>query len=324
MNIIQTPLRMSFLGGGTDVPEFYQEYGGSTIASSIDKYVYLGIRTLPPFFEHKNQFTSSTVEKFNTPEEVKNPVVRESLKFLNIQNIHIVYDSDLPARSGLATSSAFSVGLLNGLHRIKNEILSKEKLAEEAVFLERTLCNEPGGVQDQYAVSIGGFNRMYFDKSGVKVVPLKMSEQRKEELNNSLLLYFTGFSRNSFDIMREQIQNIKSITPMLKEMSILPEEGEKILVSGNLNDFGRLLDTDWKIKRTFSTKTTNSYIDNLYEKAIKSGALGGKVLGAGGGGCILFYVEPDKQEYFKNNFSDLLHIDFKFENKGTNAIFERI
>ena len=323
MFITQTPLRISFLGGGTDVEEYYKEYGGSTIVASIDKYVYHIIRHLPPFFGHKNQFTSSIIERFNMPEQVSNPVVRESLKLLDTKNVHIVYDSDLPARSGLATSSAFAVGLLSGLHCLKGESLSQEELAKEAILVERILCNEPGGVQDQYAVAIGGFNRIYFTEQGTNIKPIDISPDRKSKLNSSLLLYFTGFSRNSFDIMREQIQNIKSIIPDLKEMSSLTNEGEKILTSGDLRDFGKTLDIAWKLKRNFSTKTTNEYIDCLYDKAIKSGALGGKILGAGGGGCILFYVEPDKQDYFKKQFSDLVNIDFNFENKGTNILLEK-
>lgn len=323
MNIIQTPLRMSFLGGGTDVPEYYNEHGGSVIVSSFDKYVYLGIRNLPPFFKHKNQFSSSTIERFNSPDEVMNPVVRESFKLLKMENIHVIYDCDLPARSGLGTSSAFSVGLLNGFHRLKGQILTKEELAEEAVLLERTLCNEPGGVQDQYAVAFGGFNRIYFNESGVHLSPINISEERKTELNNSLLLYYTGIPRNSFEIMEEQIQNIKSITSQLKEMSSFTDEGEKILISGDINDFGILLDNAWQLKRKFSTKTTNSYIDSLYERAKNAGALGGKILGAGGGGCILFYVEPDKQSYFKKQFLDLFNIEFSFEEKGTNVLYQK-
>lgn len=322
MNIIQTPLRMSFLGGGTDIPPYYKEYGGSVIVSSFNKYVYLAIRDLPKFFNHKNQFTSSVIERFNSPEEVTNPVVREAFKLLKMENIHVVYDCDLPARSGLGTSSAFSVGLLNGFHRLKGEKLTKTELAEEAILLERVLCNEPGGVQDQYAVSFGGFNRIYFNDSGIQVVPLRISEERKKYLNSSLLLYFTGITRNSFDIMQEQIQNINSIKSELNEMSLLTDEGEKILTSGNMDNFGRLLDVAWQLKRKFSTRTTNEYIDNLYDKAKKAGALGGKILGAGGGGCILFYVEPDKQDYFKKQFSDLLNIEFAFEEKGTNVIYE--
>ena len=323
MNIIQTPLRMSFLGGGTDVPEYYKEHGGSVLVASFDKYVYSIIRTLPPFFEHKNQFTSSKVERFNYPEEVEHPVVREAIKYLNIKNVHIVYDSDLPARSGLGTSSAFSVGLLNGLHMLKGERLSKKELAKEAVLLERVLCNEPGGVQDQYAVALGGFNRMHFSENEIKIDPIRISENRKQLLNDSLLLYFTGFSRYSFDIMREQIQNINSIKPHLKEMSSLADEGEKVLIEGDLIDFGKLLDEAWRIKRNFSTKTTNEYIDDLYQKAINAGAIGGKLLGAGGGGCVLFYVEPENQPYFKKQFSDLLNISFKFEDKGTNVVFQK-
>lgn len=185
MLIVQTPLRLSFVGGGTDFPSYYEEYGGEVISTSIDKYCYHIIRNFPPFFPHKNQFTYSIIERFNNYEEVKHPALKEALKLLKNENIHIVYDSDLPARSGLGTSSSFAVGLLNGLHLLKNERKTKIELAEEAVYLERKLCREPGGVQDQYAVAVGGFNHILFTKNGVSINSIEISEERK---NNLVLL----------------------------------------------------------------------------------------------------------------------------------------
>lgn len=322
MLISQTPFRMSFFGGGTDHREYFEKYGGSVLSTTIDKYCYVIARDLPPFFEYENQVTYSKIERFNDPDEVQHPLVREALKFLKVKNIQIMYDADLPARSGLGTSSSFAVGLLNALHSLKGDFVDKMTLAEEAIYLERELCNETGGVQDQLAAAFGSLNRITFTSMGYDVRPVIISPQRKKEFNDHLMLFFTGFERFSGEIAKEQRANTEANLKQLHEMAQLVDEGEKILTTGSsMLDFGRLLDYTWKLKRTLSSQVTTSSIDNMYTKAIKAGAIGGKLLGAGGGGFILLFVEPDKQFKVKKALSDLLYVPFKFETSGTKVIY---
>lgn len=322
MLISQTPFRMSFFGGGTDHRDYFDKYGGSVLSTTIDKYCYVIIRDLPPFFEYKNQVTYSKIERFNDPDEVQHPLIREALKYTNAKNVQIMYDADLPARSGLGTSSSFAVGLLNGLHSLKGDFVDKMTLAEEAIHLERDQCNEAGGVQDQLAASFGGLNRMTFTSIGYDVRPVIISPQRKKEFNDHLMLFFTGFERFSGEIAKEQKANTEANLKQLHEMAQLVDEGEKILTSGSsILDFGRMLDYTWKLKRTLSSQITTDSIDIIYEKAIKAGAVGGKLLGAGGGGFILLFVEPDKQFKVRKALSDLLNVPFQFETSGTKVIY---
>lgn len=322
MIISQTPFRMSFLGGGTDHRDYFEKYGGSVLSTTIDKYCYVIIRSLPPFFEYKNQVTYSRIERFNEPNEVQHPLVREALKYLDAKNIHIMYDADLPARSGLGTSSSFAVGLLNGLHSMKGDFVDKMTLAEEAIHLERDLCNEVGGVQDQLAASFGGLNRMTFTSSGYDVQPVIISPARKKELHDHLMLFFTGFERFSGEIAKEQKAKTEANLQQLHEMARLVDEGERILThSDSILEFGRLLDCTWKIKRTLSSQITTSFIDDIYADAMNAGATGGKLLGAGGGGFILLFVEPDKQAYVRKALAHLLNVPFEFETSGTKVIY---
>lgn len=322
MLIVQTPFRMSFFGGGTDIPDYFNEYGGSVLSSTFDKYCYHIIRDFPPFFEHQNQFTYSKIERFNNPNEVEHPAVREALIHMNLKNVHIVYDSDLPARSGLGTSSSFAVGLLNGLHSLKGEVIDKMTLAKEAIYLERGLCNEPGGVQDQLAVAFGGLNHMTFNSSEYNVRSVTISEERKQNFNDHLMLFFTGFSKCSDEIAAEQVKNISLKSLQLQEIAKLVNEGEKILVGkSDLCDFGRLLDYTWQLKRSLNDNISSCSIDEIYSKARKAGAIGGKLLGSGGGGFMLFFVEPDRQQKVKDALSNLLYIPFKFETIGTKLIY---
>ncbi len=322
MLIVQTPFRMSFFGGGTDIPEYFNEFEGKVLSTTFDKYCYHIIRHFPPFFEHKNQITYSKIERVNNPIDIEHPAVREALLYMNMKDIHLVYDSDLPARSGLGTSSSFAVGLLNGLHSLKGEFIDKMELAKEAIFLERTLCKEPGGVQDQLAVSFGGFNHITFNNYEYNVRPLILSQMKKENLNNNLMLFFTGFAKSMTEISQEQITSVKKQLPLLHEMAKMADEGEKILVSGqDMDDFGRLLNESWNLKRSLNSKISNPLIDEIYEKAKNAGAIGGKLLGAGGGGFMLFYVEQEKQQSVKDALKDLLNIPFKFESSGTKVIY---
>ncbi|MEE1066615.1 MAG: kinase [Acutalibacteraceae bacterium] len=318
----RTPFRMSFLGGGTDFPAYFNEYGGCVLSATFNKYSYVTVRELPALFDYKNQFTYSKIERFNSPDELEHPLVREALKYIDIDRVQIAYDADLPARSGIGSSSSFAVGLLNELHLLKGEKLSKMELAKEAIHLERNLCNEAGGVQDQLAVAFGGLNRITFDADGYKILPVEISHRKKKEFNENLLLVFTGFSHFSGEVSVTQQNNIPLKIAELNEMKKLVDEGERILVSGSdLDDFGRLLDYTWKLKRTLSDRISTEEIDELYASAIKAGALGGKILGAGSGGFMLLYVTKDKRENVKKIFDPSRIIPFEFEDDGTKLIY---
>lgn len=322
MLIVKTPFRMSFFGGGTDVADYYESYGGAVLSTTFDKYCYHTIRYYPPFFEHSGRATYSRIEEFNSPEEIKHPAIREALKKFGLNNVHIVYDADLPARSGLGTSSAFSVGLLNGIHSLRGEFVDKMSLAKEAIHLERVLCKEAGGVQDQLACSFGGLNKITFGVDGFDVTPVIMPRRRKELLSDSLMLFFTGFVRFSAQILKEQISNTAKKLEELHQMAALVEEGLKILTGrGELNEFGRLLDYTWKLKRSLASGISNESLDEIYSVAQKAGAIGGKILGAGGGGFILLFVEPEKQPSVLQALKNLRHVPFDFETGGTRVIY---
>ncbi len=322
MLITRTPFRMSFFGGGTDYSEYFSEYGGSVLSTTIDKYCYLSIRHLPPFFEHDSQLTYSKIERFNSPSDVQHPLVRAALKYIPTERIQIAYDADLPACSGIGSSSAFAVGLLQGLHALKNEYPDKMCLAKEAIYLERELCAEAGGVQDQIAAAFGGFNRLEFNSNGYTVKPINISEEKKHCLQSNLLLLFTGFTHFSGEIAKEQVKNIPVTLNQLHEMKSLVDVAENILTDGDLDDFGRLLNDTWQYKRNLSYSITNDYIDSIYKKAIDNGALGGKLLGAGGGGFMLLYVPKENQDKVIASFNELKFVPFSFENSGTKIIYQ--
>ena len=321
MIITQTPFRMSFFGGGTDFPDFYREHGGAVISTTFDKYCYVNVRRLPRFFDYSTELSYSKTERVTSVDQIQHPAIREAMKMLDMHEIRLTYEADLPARSGLGTSSSFAVGMLNAFYALKGKYADKRKLADEAIYLERVLCNESGGVQDQIAASFGGMNRINFNADGYEVMPVIISPERKEALNNKLMLFFTGFSRFSSDIQVKTQQALSDKTAQLLEMLKLVDEAEAVLTSkADLNEFGRLLDYTWKLKRGITTEISTDSIDGLYGKAMEAGALGGKLLGAGGGGFLLFYVEEDKQERVKKALSNLLYVPFKFENGGTRVI----
>lgn len=322
MIITQTPFRMSFFGGGTDYPEFFKENGGSVISTTFDKYCYVTVRHLPRFFDYKNQVTYGIIERTNSTDEIKHPAVREAMKYLDMRELRIVYEADLPARTGLGTSSSFAVGMLNAFYALKGKYADKRKLADDAIHLERELCNESGGIQDQIAVSFGGLNRIDFSGMGYNVTPVIISIDRKKALNENLMLFFTGFSRMSSEIADKQKKNTKNKLKELNEMKALVDDAEKVLTSKcDLNEFGRLLDYSWKLKRGITDEISTSAIDQIYEKALNAGAVGGKLLGAGGGGFLLFYVEKDKQPKVKEALEDFLYVPFEFEDAGTRIMY---
>ncbi len=323
MVITQTPFRMSFFGGGTDFPGFYNEHGGAVISTTFDKYCYVNVRHLPPFFEYSTELSYSKIERVKNIDEINHPSIRECMRYLDMRDIRLTYEADLPAKSGLGTSSSFAVGMLNAFYSLKGKYKSKRELADDAIYLERELCNEAGGVQDQIAVAFGGFNRIDFSADGYQVTPVVMSNERKEILNNNLMMFFTGFSRFSSDIQTSTQAVLKDKTAQLLEMYSLVDTAQGILTDKNsdLNDFGRLLDHTWKLKRGITTRISTNSLDEIYEKAMSAGALGGKLLGAGGGGFFVFYVEPEKRKSVMQALDKLLYIPFKFEDSGTRVIY---
>lgn len=322
MIITKTPFRMSFFGGGTDMESFFMENGGAVLSTTFDKYCYVNVRHLPRFFDYSTELSYAKIERVTDVNDIQHPAIREAMKMLDMHEIRLTYEADLPARSGLGTSSSFAVGMINAFYALKGKYADKKKLADAAIYLERELCKEAGGWQDQIAASYGGFNRINFNSDGYEVLPLIINPERKRQLNNNLMMFFTGFTRFSSDVQKANASNKADKVNQLKEMLALVDEAEKVLVDkqSDLDEFGRLLDHTWRIKRkTGNTVSTNS-IDELYDKGFKAGALGGKLLGAGGGGFLVFYVEPDKQEKVKKAMEDLLYIPFEFEDGGTRVI----
>ena len=322
MIITQTPFRMSFFGGGTDFPGFFNEFGGSVISTTFDKYCYINVRHLPRFFEYSTEIVYSKTERVNELDQIEHPAVREAMRFLDMHELRLTYEADLPARSGLGTSSSFAVGMLNAFYALKGKYVDKRRLAEEAIYLERVLCQESGGLQDQIAAAYGGLNRIDFHNDTFDVTPIVISPERKKALNENLMLFFTGFARFSSDVQKSHEQAIKEKkNEQLKEMLKLVDEAQNVLTTKvDLNEFGRLLDYTWRLKRGTTNAVSNDSIDKLYQTALAAGATGGKLLGAGGGGFLLFYVEKDKQASVRKALDKLLYVPFEFENHGTRIL----
>ena len=323
MIITSTPFRMSFFGGGTDMESFFKEYGGEVLSTTFDKFCYVNVRHLPRFFDYKTELSYSTTERVQTVDEIRHPAIRNAMKMLDMHEIRLTYEADLPAKSGLGTSSSFAVGMLNAFYALKGKYASKKQLADEAIYLERVLCNEAGGWQDQIAASFGGFNRIIFNAEGYEVRPVIISPERKRHLNDNLLLFFTGFTRFSSEVQVENAKGRGDKTAQYKEMLSLVDEAESVLTDPHtdIDEFGRLLDYNWKLKRQTGKSVTNDGIDALYAKGIAAGALGGKLLGAGGGGFLIFYVPQERRSSVMEAMKDLLHVPFEFENGGTKVIY---
>lgn len=323
MIITRTPFRMSFFGGGTDMKDFFMEHGGAVISTTFDKYCYVIVRHLPRFFDYSTELSYSKIERVTDIDAIEHPAVRNAMKMLDMHELRLTYEADLPARSGLGTSSSFAVGMLNAFYALKGKYADKKKLADDAIYLERILCNESGGWQDQIAASYGGFNRINFNKDGTyDVYPLIIHPDRKKQLDDNLMMFFTGFTRFSSDMQQANAKGYHDKTKQLLEMLDLVDEAQKILTDkkANLDDFGRLLDHTWKLKRQTGGAITTNSIDELYQRGIDAGALGGKLLGAGGGGFLVFYVQPEKKQAVKEAMKDLLYVPFNFEDGGTRVI----
>ena len=323
MIITKTPFRMSFFGGGTDMENFFKENGGAVISTTFDKYCYVNVRHLPRFFDYSTELSYSKTERITDVEEIQHPAIRNAMKMLDMHELRLTYEADLPARSGLGTSSSFAVGMLNAFYALKGKYADKKKLADEAIYLERALCDESGGWQDQIAASFGGFNRINFNADGYEVLPIIISPERKKRLNSNLMMFFTGFTRFSSDIQKANNVSAEEKKVQLQEMLLLVDEAEEVLTNKekDLDDFGRLLDHTWKLKKQTGSSISTGGIDEYYQKGMDAGALGGKLLGAGGGGFLVFYVQPEYQEAVRAAMHELLYIPFQCEDGGTRVIY---
>lgn len=324
MIIARTPFRISFFGGGTDYPAWYQEHGGVVLATTIDKYCYISCRHLPPFFTHKHRIVYSQIENVREISEIKHPAVKAIFEWAGIEKgLEIHHDGDLPARSGLGSSSAFTVGLLNALSALRGRYVSKEKLASHAIFIEQKMIRENVGSQDQISAAFGGFNRIEFHRNDTfDVVPVIFSAERFIELQSHLMLFFTGFSRIASDIAKTKIDNFKNRETELKCMKAMVDEAIEILRNADscIDEFGKLLDKCWKYKRSLSDRVSNPDIDHIYEEAGRAGAIGGKILGAGGGGFLLLFVKPELQLQVRERLKHLIHVPFQFDNSGSRVV----
>lgn len=302
------------------MPEFFNEHSGAVLSTTFDKYCYVNVRHLPRFFDYRNELVYSKIERVDDPADFEHPAVRNAMSMLDMHELRITYEGDLPARTGLGTSSSFAVGMLNAFHALKGVYASKEQLSREAIYLERILCAETGGWQDQIAASFGGLNKIEFSNDNFEVHPIIINPERKHMLDDNLLLFFTGFTRASAEV--QEVNRIAEKSDQLEEMLLLVREAERVLVDSAmpLRRFGELLDETWKLKRGIGKKVSTCFIDKLYEKGIRAGAVGGKLLGAGGGGFLLFYVEPDAKESVREALKELLFIPFHFENGGTSIV----
>lgn len=324
MVITRTPFRISFFGGGTDYPGWYRKNGGRVLATTIDKYCYLTVRYLPPFFENKYRIIYNIMEGCKTVDEILHPAVREVIKFLKIkEGLEIHHDGDLPARSGLGSSSAFTVGLLHALYALIGQMPYKQKLAKESIYLEQEVLKETVGSQDQVLAAFGGFNLVTFEKDGEMIVtPVTIPFKRIEELQNHLMLFYTGIVRTASDVAKTFVPTIAQKEKQLFAMNEMVDQAMNILNSKtDVKEFGKLLHETWNLKRSLSPSVSNNFIDDVYLNAKSAGAVGGKIIGAGGGGFLLLFVPPAFQDKVKKKLNKLLHVPFRFEREGSQIIF---
>ncbi len=324
MIISRTPFRISFFGGGTDYPAWYRKHGGAVLATTIDKYCYLTCRYLPPFFEHRIRVVYSKVENCQTIDEISHPAVREVLRYLKIdRGVEIHHDGDLPARSGMGSSSSFTVGLLHALYALKGRMPSKHQLAQESIYIEQEILKETVGSQDQVSAAHGGFNIIEFSPGGeISIRPMTLAQERIEELNSNLMLFFTGIKRTASNIAESYVNNIENGERQLLLMNDLLEESIAILNKGkDINSFGKLLHEAWQIKRSLSAEVSNSNVDEMYNQAVSAGAIGGKLTGAGGGGFMLLFVPPEKHMKVREKLGSLIYVPFRFEFAGSQIVF---
>lgn len=324
MIITRTPFRISFFGGGTDHPVWYEKNGGAVLSASINKYCYISCRYLPPFFKHKHRIVYSEQEEVNNINEIDHPSVRESMRYAGIEDgLEIHHDGDLPAMSGLGSSSSFTVGLLHALYGLNGRITTKRQLASDAIHVEQNMIKENVGSQDQVAASFGGLNKIDFGgTTGISVIPITISEKRLNEFQDHLLLFFTDFSRKASEIEAKKLKKFKDKGNELRAMAAMVPEGVDILKGHrDLNDFGKLLREGWKLKRSLAPVVSTSKIDDMYETGVRAGAIGGKLLGAGGGGFMLFFAPPERHKKIKEKLKKFLNVPFKIEYMGSQIIY---
>lgn len=321
MIITQTPYRISFFGGGTDYPTWFREYGGAVLSSAINKYCYISCRNLPPFFEHKHRIVYSQIESVKEIADIKHPAVRAVLEQFNQQEgIEIHHDGDLPARSGIGSSSSFTVGMLKTMYAVQGRMVSKYDLAREAIHIEQNVIGEAVGSQDQIAAAYGGINKISFHQDNTFTVdPIIITSDRIREFNSNLLLFFTGFSRTAAVVAKTKIDNMPNKKRQLMVMKAFVDEGITILQNErrSLDEIGTLLHESWKLKRELSDKVTTNAIDDIYQAGLDAGAVGGKILGAGGGGFALFYVRPENQAAVREKLKNLIEVNFAFDYQGS-------
>ena len=337
MIISKTPFRISFFGGGTDFPDFYKEYGGKVLSTTIDKYAYVNVRNLPHFFEYKNEIIYSKIEQVKDIDSINHPMVKNTLSFMGMNNIKVTYDADLPARSGLGTSSSFAVGLINSLNNLSETVYDldsyayRKKIADSAILVERVLCKEAGGIQDQIAAAFGGLNIINMGKNinaseevlyNYEVEKVNIDKDTKDNLSNNLLLFFTGIKRDSFKVQNDTVKNINKKYENLLEMNRLVDVAKNHLRKNELDEFGKLLDYAWQLKKSLSDSISLNIVDEIYDVGMSAGALGGKLLGAGGGGFILFYVEDKNKNNVRESLKNLMEVEFNFEDGGSKIIFD--
>ncbi len=325
MIISRTPYRISFLGGGTDYPTWYTKYGGQVLSTTIDKYVYISCRNLPPFFKHKIRLVYSKIEYCDNYNQLEHPSARAVCKFLNLRdNLEIHYDGDLPARSGIGSSSAFTVGALNAISNYQNKRLTKKSLANKSIYIEQKIIKENVGSQDQTSVAYGGLNNIKFKKNGeIDVRKINLKNSILTNFENSLMLFHTGIFRIAETITKNYAKKIDYKTTELDNINDLVNEGITTLKSGKIDEFAKILDATWKYKKKVNSKISSGKIDDIYNVAMKNGALGGKLLGAGGGGFILFVVPVKNQMKVKKSLNRLLHVPFRFENDGSTIVYKK-
>jgi len=320
MIVSKTPFRISFFGGGTDYPEWFTRHGGAVISTAINKYCYISIRKLPPFFEHRHRVVYSKIELVDDIADIEHPVVRAVLTDTKIEDgMEIHHFGDLPARSGLGSSSSFTVGLLNAIHALQGRMVPKSTLAKEAIRVEHELLKENVGWQDQIVAAYGGLNRIEFSPDGeFTVSPVILPPHRTRELEHSIMLFFTGLSRFSSDVARATVGNLQDRKAELDALRGMVDEGTAILQDDNrtMCEFGRLMDESWQIKRRLADGVSNSRIDEIYDAAIAAGASGGKLMGAGGGGFFVFIVDPDRRQAVREKLKDLIHVSCKLDRSG--------
>jgi D-glycero-alpha-D-manno-heptose-7-phosphate kinase len=324
MIISRTPYRISFVGGGTDYHTWYQVHGGAALSCTIKQYCNIQVRNLPPFFEHKSRVAYSKIEEVRQHQDIQHPSVRATLEYLRINHgVEIIHQGDLPARSGLGSSSAFTVGLLNAMYALRGMISNKRELACEAIHIERDILKENVGVQDQIATAYGGLNKIMIHPDGdFEVMPLILTPARVRELHSHLLLFFTGVSRTASDIAGDKIKSIPQKREELRRMQEMVGDAETILCTNQpIELFGELLHEGWMLKRQISSKISPGFVDDIYARARDAGAIGGKLLGAGGGGFMLFFVKPDDKFKVCDALKDLLLVPFEFDMSGSQIIF---